>query len=138
MSASKSYENPRNVLYRQLAFDYCLTPEEVADPSNHFTVFRPLDGRRQFRTSDDCPLKVAAVNRKLLFTGKKEIVDACHDLYPETTGDWFMDVKNFRALDEIVKPYGYRLESAHPFFLPDYSRLGTEDVNADADYEIVK
>ena len=140
MSGSNSYENPRDVLNRQLAFDYCLTQGEVADHSNHFSEFQPLDGRRQFRTSDDCPLKVAAVNGKLLFTGKKEIVEACRKLYTETSGDWFMDIKNFRALDALVIPYGYRLESAHPFFLPDFGRLGAEDV-ADvvrADVEIVK
>ena len=140
MSASYSYENPRDVLNRQLAFDYCLTPEEVADLANHFTEFKPQEGRRQFRTSDDCPLKVAAVNGKLLFTGKAAIIEACRDLYPKTSGDWFMDIKNFRALDALVIPHGYRLESAHPFFLPDFGRLGAEDV-ADvvrADVEIAK
>lgn len=30
-----------------------------------------------------------------------------------------MDVANFRELDSILKPYGYRLKTAHPFFLPE-------------------
>ena len=130
-------------LYRQLALDYCVSFEEASDRKNHFSTFTPLPGRRRFRSSDDCALKVVAVNGKLLFTGKEEIVASCREKYAETTGDWFMDIRFFRQLDELVKPYGYRMISAHPFYLPG-SDAGTkalieaEDAAvADHDYETV-
>ena len=67
----------KNMLYKQLALDYCCTAEEVADPYSHFTEYHELEGRRRFEEQDACALKVAVVNGKLLFTGKKEIVEAC-------------------------------------------------------------
>lgn len=33
-------------------------------------------------------------------------------------GNWFMDASNFRKLDEILKKDGYRVKTAHPFFIP--------------------
>ena len=133
----------RGDLYAQLALDYCISKEEASDGKNHFTTFKPLPGRRRFRTSDDCALKVAAVNKKLLFTGKEEIVKICSEKFAETTGDWFMDVYSFRQLDEIVGEYGYKMSSAHPFYLPG-SDPGTkalieaEDAAVSGhDYEIV-
>lgn len=108
----------KTMLYKQLALDYCCTAEEVADPYSHFTEYHELEGRRRFEEQDTCALKVAVVNGKLLFTGKKEIVKACREKYETHSGAWFMDVANFRTLDSILKPYGYRLKTAHPFFLP--------------------
>ncbi len=131
-------------LYRQLACDYCVSEEEAADSKNHFTEFRPLPGRRRFRVLDTCPLKVTAVNGKLLFTGKKEIIEACREEYENTTGDWFMDVTHFRKLDEFVKPFGFRMLSAHPFYLPGNDAgtaalIAAEDEAVKGyDYEIVR
>ena len=64
-------ENLNPMLYKQLAFDYCCTAEEVADSYNHFTEYQELEDRRRFEEQDACALKVAVVNGKLLFTGKK-------------------------------------------------------------------
>ncbi len=125
-------------LCRQLALDYCVTFEEAADRENHFTTFTPLAGRRQFRTDDDCGLKVAAVNGKLLFTGKTEIIEQCRKRYETTIGDWFMDVKNFAALEEIVTPFGFRLCSAHPFYLPETVEIKEDHPAGKRDYEIVR
>ena len=89
----------KTMLYKQLALDYCCTAEEVADPYSHFTEYHELEGRRRFEEQDTCALKVAVVNGKLLFTGKKEIVKACREKYE-------------------THSHGYRLKTAHPFFLP--------------------
>lgn len=121
----------KNMLYKQLALDYCCTAEEVADPYSHFTEYHELEGRRRFEEQDACALKVAVVNGKLLFTGKKEIVEACRVKYETHSGAWFMDVANFRTLDTILEPYGYRLKTAHPFFLP-----GREEKKYDCDVTI--
>ena len=61
-------------------------------------------------------LKVIAVNGKLIFTGKKSVVDVCQKHFSNKSGNWFMDVVNFRKLDEILKEEGYRIKTAHPFF----------------------
>ena len=66
-------------------------------------------------------MKVIVVNEKLIFTGKKEIVNICKEKYETCFGVWFMDVARFRELDTILKPYGYQLKTAHPFFLPEKS-----------------
>ena len=106
-------------LSRQLALDYCCTPADILDQGNHFTEYRSLEGRRRFEDQDNCALKITAVNRKLIFTGKKEIIELCCEKYETCPGAWFMDVGNFRELDHILKPYGCQLKTAHPFFLPE-------------------
>ena len=64
-------------LSRQLALDYCCNAEDILDNKNHFNVYEQRDGRRRFEEQDDCVLKVIVVNEKLIFTGKKEIVNIC-------------------------------------------------------------
>ena len=118
-------------LSRQLALDYCCTPADILDKGNHFTEYRSLEGRRRFEDQDNCALKITAVNRKLIFTGKKEIIELCREKYETCPGAWFMDVANFRELDRILKPYGCQLKTAHPFFLPE-----TESVAKETGFEI--
>lgn len=120
-------------LSRQLALDYCCTPADILAPQNHFTEYRSLEGRRRFEEQDNCALKITVVNKKLLFTGKKEIIELCREKYESCSGVWFMDVGNFRELDCILKPYGYQLKTAHPFFLPE-----VESVEKGTGFEIRK
>ncbi len=105
-------------LYQQLAIDYCCTVSDVRDNRNHFTEYKKLEGRRRFEEADDCILKVIAVNGKLMFTGKKQVVDVCREKFSNKSGSWFMDVATFRELDDILKAEGYRIKTAHPFFIP--------------------
>ena len=80
--------------------------------------YKKIEGRRQFEEADDCVLKVIAVNGKLIFTGKKSVVDVCQKQFSNKSGNWFMDVVNFRKLDEILKKEGYRIKTVHSFFIP--------------------
>lgn len=107
----------KRMLNKQLAQDYCCSPEQIADKRNYFTEYKALEGRRRFEKQDECALKAVVVNGKLIFTGKKEIIAVCREKYENCPGAWFMDVWSFRELDAILKPYGYRLKTAHPFFL---------------------
>lgn len=59
-----------------------------------------------------------AVNGKLIFTGKKSIIEVCRKQFSNNLGNWFMDASNFRKLDGILKKDGYRVKTAHPFFIP--------------------
>lgn len=110
--------NIKEKLYQQLAIDYCCSVSDIKDSKNHFTEYKKLDGRRQFDEADDCILKVIVVNGKLVFTGEKQIIDVCRERFSDRSGNWFMDVSNFRELDDILKEEGYRIKTAHPFFIP--------------------
>lgn len=105
-------------LYQQLAIVYCCQASDIKDDKNHFTEYEKLEGRRQFEEADDCVLKVIVVNGKLIFTGKKSVVDVCQKRFSNKSGNWFMDAKNFRELDRILSKEGYRVKTAHPFFIP--------------------
>ena len=71
-----------------------------------------------FEESDECILKVMVVNGKLVFTGKKQVVDVCSQKFSNRSGSWFMDVSNFRELDKILAGEEYQIKTAHPFFIP--------------------
>lgn len=105
-------------MYQQLALDYCCSVAEIKDSQNHFTEYKKLDGRRQFEESDECILKAIVVNGKLVFTGKKQVVDKCRQKFSDRAGSWFMDVANFREIDDILTNEGYQIKTAHPFFIP--------------------
>ena len=106
-----------NTLITQLSLDYCCLPEQITDSRNHFTVYSRQEGRRKFQEGNDCFLKIAALNGKLLFTGREDIVEACRSRYQDADGAWFMDVKNLAELEKLLSSYGYRIEQAHPFFI---------------------
>lgn len=106
------------ILFRQLALDYCCTEAEVADSEHHFCEYRPLDGRRRYEETEDCFLKIAVVNGKLLFAGQREILVWCREKYATVLGEWFMDAKYLWELDDKLRKYGHRIRQIHPFFVP--------------------
>lgn len=105
-----------DILKIQLAADYCCEMQHVADGENHFTVWQPLDGRRRFDENDDCALKIAVVGGKLLFTGRTDIIEECRIRFGNATGEWFFEAENLLAIEQLIRPYGYRISQAHPFF----------------------
>ena len=105
------------VLARQLSLDYCCTPEEVRDGENHFTVYRPLPGRRTYRNDLNCPLKIAAAGGKLLCSGREDLVALCRDKYASYTSEWFFEPSEMRELDEMLRPFGFQIDFAHPFYI---------------------
>ncbi len=131
-------EKMKKALYHQLAKDYCCETDRIYTGGNVFSVYRQIDGQRRFDGQEKCPLKIAVVNGKLLFTGRREIVDECRARYENTDGKWFMDIENFRELDSILSRYGCKLKSAHPFYLPTKlnAQLGTKECEDTADTSI--
>ena len=115
------------ILFRQLAVDYCCTPEEVLDHRNHFTEHQFLEGRRRFLEGTECFLKLAVVNGKILFSGNRDIVDWCRNEYAGTGAEWFMEAKNLRKLNDRLQLDGYQIETAHPFFISEsMTEISTE------------
>lgn len=115
------------ILCSQLAADFCCTAEEVADSANHFTVYTPLDGRRRYHEDNDCFLKIAVVNGKILFSGKEEIVPRCREKYSGTDGAWFFETKSLFELNDLLKEYGYHIKFAHPFYISETPSTANTD-----------
>ena len=108
-----------DILCRQLAIDYCCSPEDVLDGQNHFTEHRFIKGRRRYHEKEDCYLKLVLVNGKILFTGRKDIVEWCRENYSEKGSEWFLEVKNMRKLNERFAQDGYLIGMAHPFYISE-------------------
>ncbi len=108
-----------SILCRQLSEDLCCTVEEVSDKNNHFTVYEKRDGRRVYREKDDVFLKIAVVNSKLLFSGKRDIIDWCRETFAETGGEWFFEARYMRMIDDKLREYGRCIGSAHPFYISE-------------------
>ena len=109
----------RDCLARQLALDYCVTEADVLDGRNHFSVYVPQEGRRRFQEKREMKLKIASVNGKLLFTGREDVISFLRGIYPDTSGNWFFEYGQLRELEEKLRPFGVRPDTAHPFFLPE-------------------
>ena len=107
----------KEILYQQLAMDYCCSVAEVSDSSNHFHVYEPLDGRRRFNEEKGCFLKVVSLKNKLLFAGEPEILEWCEKQYAKFPGEWFMEPKTILPLNEKLKEYGHSVTHLHPFYI---------------------
>lgn len=103
----------------QLSRDYCCTPEEVLSRENIFTVYSPLEGRRKFQEKEGCFLKICAVNGKLLFTGKEDIISICREKYGKRDGAWFMEAQTVIELEGLIRKYGYKINQLHPFYISE-------------------
>lgn len=107
------------ILARQLALDYCCSPEEVKDGANHFALHRPLEGRRRYKEDLPCVLKIAAVNGKLLFCGSAEALSLCRQRFGGDGAAWFFEPENLRALDRLLRPMGVEIAAARPFYIAE-------------------
>ena len=107
------------ILCRQMAIDYCCSPEDVLDHQNHFAEHSFLPGRRRFQEGRECFLKIAVINGKLLFAGNAGILSWCRENYESIGSEWFFEPKNLRRLNDRLHQDGYQIETAHPFFLSD-------------------
>lgn len=108
-----------DILKTQLAFDYCCTPEDVSGNKNIFTVYSPQTDRRKFNEAGECFLKIAAINGKLLFTGREDIITYCTKKYQKADGAWFMEPQNMIELDGIIRKYGFKIAELHPFYISE-------------------
>ena len=115
------------ILRKQLSIDYCCTQEDVESPSNVFTLYEPLEGRRRYRNDLVRPLSICAVNGKLMFTGDEELIAWCREKYADTGSEWFFEFKNLKELETQLNEKGCRIKMAHPFFISDELSFLPED-----------
>ena len=107
------------ILCSQLAVDYCCGVADVMDGRNHFSIYKFLPERRRFQEDDECFLKAAVINGKVLFSGQKGILDWCEKRYGKSGGEWFFEAKNLRELDGRLHRDGYQIKMVHPFYIAE-------------------
>lgn len=108
-----------DILCGQLARDYCCGRDEILDTKNHFTEYRPLEFRRRYHEKEECFLKIAAVNGKVLFTGQQDIISWCRENYYDTGSEWFFEAKNMHKLNERLSRDGFQIGMVHPFYIAE-------------------
>ena len=109
-----------DILCMQLSRDYCCYPDEILDMKNHFTEYRPVEFRRRYHEKEECFLKIAVVNGKVLFTGRQDIIGWCKDNYADTGSEWFFEAKNMHRLNERLYQDGYQICMVHPFYISEH------------------
>ncbi len=108
-----------DILCRQMAVDFCCTEEAVRGRENCFTEHQFLEGRRRFHEGQECYLKIAVIGGKLLFCGRKDILEWCRANYAKDGSEWFLEAKNVRRLNDRVHGDGYRISFLHPFYIAE-------------------
>lgn len=108
-----------DILCRQIALDYCCPPEDVLDHRNHFSHHQFLEGRRRFQEDNECFLKIAVINGKVLFTGNENIISWCRDQFAGTGSEWFFEAKNLIRINDRLLQDGYRIAMVHPFYIAE-------------------
>ncbi len=123
------------ILANQLALDYCCTAYDVCDSQNHFTEYTPLDGRRRFVGDMDCDFKITAVNSKLLFTGRKDIITAVRERYENRRAEWFFEANTIIELNSFLNGFDAEIKQLHPFYI---SETITEPKSTEFDIRIIQ
>ena len=108
-----------DILCRQLAIDYCCSEDAVRDGKHHFMLHQFQEGRRRFREEKECYLKIAVINGKLLFAGRKDIIGWCEETYHSADAEWFFEAKNIRGLNDRIHEDGYQIKMMHPFYIAE-------------------
>lgn len=125
------------ILDRQLAWDYCCTPAQAAGPEHVFSVYSPHPQRRKLLEPAEPPiLKVACLHGKLLMTGAPEMIAWCRETYAHTDAAWFMEQRTLRELDAKLGEQGWRIGSAHPFYIPAFAAPSAVPVRCPGGYAV--
>ena len=121
LAGEKADENTlrgTDLLYRQLALDYCCDADEIRNgKENIFTIYKPLEGRRKFKENDEMMLKIISVKGKLVFTGRKDIITGMQELYKDSEAAWFMEPSSMSDLNTKLKHWGCTISQMHPFYV---------------------
>ena len=103
----------------QLSFDYNMPLSFLLDNENHFSIYKPQEGRRRFEDNPDVFLKMAVFNGKVVATGKEEGIEAIKEIVGERKGDWIFDGGTLSRIIMMLSSHNRRLEMIHPFFVKE-------------------
>lgn len=106
--------------------DYCCGMEELQSVNNVYCLRELKDGRRRFK-KDDAILKVLCINGKCVFSGRKEILKDCEEIFKDLNGAWMSQYKYLYWLDDLMLEHKYFLEDLHHYYLPLGKELLSEE-----------
>ena len=93
----------------QLSFDYNMPLSFLLDNENHFSIYKPQEGRRRFDDNPDIFLKMAVFNGKIVATGKEEAIEAIKGIIGKRKGDWIFDDGSLSKIIMMLSTYNRRL-----------------------------
>lgn len=115
-------------LEEQLAVDYSCSIEEIRNKETVFTRKKYMQGRRIFE-GDDCILKIACYNGKLLISADDdELLEWCRKNYNGTNAAWFSEYGNLKKIDEKLRSMGHVLADFHHFYIPQDETWVPEEI----------
>ena len=109
--------NYKLIVEKQLAVDYNCTLEEVQSNQHIFTPIKSNEAKRLVG-DDDCMLKIACINDKLLVTADEQILDWCRESFQNANAAWFSEPQKLCRLNDKLKTYGHYLADLHHYYIP--------------------
>ena len=102
-----------------LSKDYAVETEDLLDQRSHYSIYRPLEGRRTFAVRDTVFLKILAFNGKIVATGEEEAVEFVKELTSGKRADWVFDSSSLQSISDFLTSKGRKIDIIHPFFVKD-------------------
>ena len=104
----------------QLARDLGLSPSVWERSGTQVYPWTDLPGRRRYREGD--PFLLGHIRRgTAVFAVHPCLLSWAEAHLPAWPPEWCLDYRYLRQLDDALRPWGWTLHDAHPFFAPDLS-----------------
>ncbi len=104
----------------QLARDLGLSPSVWERSGTQVYPWTDLPGRRRYREGD--PFLLGHIRRgTAVFAVHPCLLSWAEAHLPAWPPEWCLDYRYLRQLDDALRPWGWTLHNAHPFFAPDLS-----------------
>ena len=116
----------KHIVEQQLAIDYDCTLEEVQSKENIFRLKKRNKGARLVG-DDDCLLKIAVINEKLLVMAGIEILRWCEGKLNLENGAWLSEPESLILIHEKLKDYGQALTDTHHYYIPSNKQEKVEE-----------
>jgi hypothetical protein len=105
------------LIYKQLAIDFHCSPETIALPDSFFTTYKGTsDSRYPARNEGNL---VCQNGRLLCRTTNVALTQELREKYASVKAEWFCEMSNLYALNQILSKYDLEIQSIVPFFIPD-------------------
>ena len=108
------------ILDGQLAVDLGLEPSVWGQGGVSVVPWRELPGRRLYW--QDHPFFLGHIRRgTAAFAVHQDLLPWAREHLSSLEPEWCLDYQELRAMDEALRPFGWGICKAHPFFTPDLS-----------------
>jgi len=115
-----------DILYAQLARDFCCSIEQIESNENVFLKKKLMDGRRRYRP-DDYLLRAASIHGKALFCVEDRALPEVKQRFETVAAPWMDMFQTLYQLNTVAKRYGYRICDQHHYYIPTGVNLLRDD-----------